>query len=718
MPGDSMRHESVDKGAGFPSEAPTPPMARTLARFAFFFAEVQRRRVGRVAIAYAAIAFVLLQLGEIVLPAFGAPEWALRVLVVSTFMGFPPAMVLAWIFDLTSEGIRRTGHMPREDGFAGEAAGDQSSPGVPDGTNVASYVDTLASGSHMAPPSHDRLVPRAVLLAITALTVATLGWWMFQGSGGGVASASDRGGSPSVSLSPAGGTAAVPEVRSLAVLPLEDFSQEDGGEHFTAAMHEELVTQLSRLGGVRVLSRTSVAQFDGTGKTLPVIAEELGVDAVLEGSVFRAGERVRISVQLIHGSSDRHLWAGSYEGTLEDAIALQGEVAEAVAQEIQTSLFPGEELYPGRVRLAANPEAHEAFLKGRFHQARATPEALRTAEDHYQEAVEKDSGFAPAYAGLAATRFLMRLEGPSPPLAAGEGPDPPLAAGDGPGRSDSSSGVPPSPVAPSPGVLDEGVTEPLRRALVLDRELPEVQALLAAIREHLAASDISALPEEVRVQVERAGSLESELVLTGTEFGRQFQRVAMERGRGPGPGGTEAARFAGVQRLQIAGDVDRALKVLQQIVQEPGAPPQAWEALEQIRTLQGDFAGALDVRRERVARANPSPEDLASLGRLELLLEMEGERGYWVWRLGELEARKAKGEAASRVESARARLALGRREEALADLREAIDLEERALLTLWSDPAWDPLRADPAFREIQEKIRRGGAGPRGDLRRP
>ena len=657
-------------------------MGTTLDRFGHFLAELKRRRVGRVAIAYAAVVFVLLQLGEIVLPAFGAPDWALRFLVVSSFLGFPPAMVLAWVFDVTSKGIRRTGALATD-----LDTGDAECP---------------------SPDPRGNLLPRLALAGITAMTVAALGWWVVQGSWGREAVAQGGGASPALALPDGTSASAVPEVRSLAVLPLEDFSQEEGGEHFTAAMHEELVTQLSRLGGVRVLSRTSVAQFDGTGKTLPVIAEELGVDAVLEGSVFRAGERVRISVQLIHGSSDRHLWAGSYEGTLEDAIALQGEVAESVAQEIQTSLFPGEELYPGRVRLAANPEAHEAFLKGRFHQARATPEALRTAEDHYQEAVEKDSGFAPAYAGLAATRFLMRLEGPGPPLAAGEGP----------GRPDSSSGVPASPVAPTPGVLDEGVTEPLRRALVLDRELPEVQAVLAAMREHLTASDISALPEEVRVQVERAGSLESELVLTGTEFGRQFQRVAMERGRGPGPGGTEAARFAGVQRLQVVGDVDRALEVLQQIVQEPGAPPQAWEALEQIRTLQGDFAGALDVRRERVGRANPSPEDLASLGRLELLLEMEGERGYWVWRLGELEARKAKGEAASRVESARARLALGRREEALADLNEAVHLQDRNLLSLWSDPAWDPLRANPAFREIQEKIRRGGAGPRGDLRRP
>jgi len=667
-----------------------------------------------VAIAYAAVVFVLLQLGEIVLPAFGAPDWVLRALVVSSFLGFPPALALAWIFDVTSEGIRRTRgaslgdmHPPPRDWAPEQPEAGQQAPGV-EQEGPTHLEPAEEEAPHSAAVRRDRLLPRLALVGITAMTVAILGWWMAGDSWGREAAAQDG-----EELAPAGlpgeaSASGIPEIRSLAVLPLDDFSQEEGGEHFTAAMHEEFVTQLSRLGGIRVLSRTSAAQMDRAGKTLPVIAGELGGDAVLEGSVFRAGERVRISVQLIHGSSDRHLWAGSYEGTLDDAITLQGEVAEAAAREIQALLFPGEELFPGKVRLAANPEAHEAFLKGRFRQAEATPQALQAAEDHFEEAVARDSGFAPAYAGLAATRLLLRLDPPDTPA-------PPGADREG---VPSSSPGPASSATPMGRLVDREVMEPLARALALDHELPEVRAVLVALREHLDPSETAGLPEEVRGHVLAAGSLGAELALTGTELGRQIQRSLVERGTGRGRDGMGSDGFAGLQRLQAGGDVERAVVALREMARDPEAPTHVWEALEGVMTRQGDFAGALEVRRQRLARTDSSPGAQASLERLELLLHEKGEQGYWVWRLGELEARKVKGEAASWVETARARLALGRREEALADLREALALQERALLSLWTDPAWDPLRGDPAFREIQQRIAGGAPRPRGGPSRP
>lgn len=722
-------------------------MGRTLDRFGHFLAELQRRRVGRVAIAYAAVAFVLLQLGEIVFPVFGAPDWALRVLVVSSFLGFPPALVLAWIYDVTSEGIRRTRETKPAEAPAEAPAEGGASPGLPGGEAPVSLESPVhpapspspAPGTLPAPcPTavpRDGLLPRLALLGITGVTVAALGWWMFRDSSTREASAQDGGASSALALSDLDDASGVPEIRSLAVLPLDDFSQEEeGGEHFTAAMHEELVTQLSRVGGIRVLSRTSVVQFDRTGKTMPVVAGELGVDAVVEGSVFRAGDRVRISVQLIHGPTDRHLWAGSYEGTLDDAIALQSEVAEAIAREIQAEFFPEDAPLSGKLRLAVNPEAQESFLKGRLEQSKATPEALLAAEEHYEDAVRKDSSFAPAYAGLAATRFLMALgEGGETArtgaASAGTGaasavtvaaPDGTGAASAGAGAAPAGRGAPldgtgaldeagpPSPGTP-PAVGAE-VVEPLRKALLLDGGSQEARAVVMALKYQLDSSEIAALPEELRAHMETRESLGSELVLTATEFGHQLQRVVVERGRGQGPDGMGPGRFAGVQRLQAAGDVAGAATILQQMIQDPKAPHQTWDALEQIKTLQGDFLGALEVRRERVARVDPSPEAEASLQRLELLLEKEGERGYWIWHLGEVEARKARGEQVSRVETARAHLALGRQEEALGNLREALEVQDRALLSLWSDPAWDPLRGDPAFQEIQARIRTPGPG--------
>jgi TolB-like protein len=713
-------------------------MGRTLGRVGIFLSELQRRRVGRVAIAYAAVVFVLLQMGEIVLPAFGAPDWVLRALVVSSFMGFPPALALAWIFDVTSQGIRRTQDaspgetLPLPSASASEHPGAGAEAPGPEEEGPTTLGTSAEEVPHPAGVRRDRLLPRLALVGITAMTVAILGWWLARDSWGREAAAQD-GGEPSTTTLPGEATpSGIPEIRSLAVLPLDDFSQEEGGEHFTAAIHEEFVTHLSRLGGIRVLSRTSTTQMDRAGKTLPLIADELGVDAILEGSVFRAGERVRISVQLIHGSSDRHLWAGSYEGTMEDAITLQGEVAEAVAREIQILLFPGEALNPGKVQLAANPEAQEAFLKGRLLQAEATPEALQAAEDHFQEAVARDSGFAPAHAGLAATRFLMRLESSTPqqedsqdregvgtstlrPIPPGN-PGASLAAQRAPSLVNRKEASPANQRAPS--LMGQEVMEPLARALALDHELPEVRAVLVALREHLDSSETAGLPEEVRVHVLAAGSLGAELALTGTELGRQIQRGLVERGSVRGRDGMGPDRFAGLQRLQAAGDVERTVAVLRELVNEPEAPSHIWEALEEGMARQGDFAGAVEVRRQWLARTDPSPEAQASLQRLELLLEKEREQGYWIWRLGELEARRVRGEAASWVETARAHLALGRKEEALANLREALMLQERALLSLWADPAWDPLRGDPAFREIQHRIARGTPEPRGGSPRP
>jgi len=197
-------------------------------------------------------------------------------------------------------------------------------------------------------------------------------------------------------------------VRSLAVLPLDDFSEEEGGEYFTAGLHEEIVSQLSQTGPTRVLSRTSVVQYDRSGKTMPTIASDLGVDAVVEGSVFRAGDRVRITVQLIHGPTDTHLWANSYEGTLEDAIALQREVAQAIATEIQAELSGSGAEPATPTKVARSVPVPEEYRKARQDQVLGTPEALASAVEHYEKALEEDSSFIPAKAGLAQVR--LRLE--------------------------------------------------------------------------------------------------------------------------------------------------------------------------------------------------------------------------------------------------------------------------------------------------------------------
>jgi len=186
-------------------------------------------------------------------------------------------------------------------------------------------------------------------------------------------------------------------IRSLAVLPLENLSGDPEQAYFTAGMTEALISNLAKIASFDVVSRTSVLQYRDARKPLPEIARELKVDAVLAGSVLRAGQSVRITVQLIDARSDRHLWSHSYERDLTDVLALQREVARAVAREIRLKLAPDE---PGETR-PVDPLAYEAYLKGRFFIQKETRADHARAVSYFEEAVRLDPNHAPSWAGLA-----------------------------------------------------------------------------------------------------------------------------------------------------------------------------------------------------------------------------------------------------------------------------------------------------------------------------
>ena len=196
-------------------------------------------------------------------------------------------------------------------------------------------------------------------------------------------------------------------IRSIAVLPLENFSRDPEQEYFADGMTEELITDLAQIRSLRVISRTSVISYKGTKKRIPQIARELDVDAVLEGSVQRAGQRVRITAQLVRAATDQHLWAKSYERDLREVLSLQSEVAQAVAREVQAVVTPEEQARLGRAR-PVNPEAHEAYLKGRYSLHKQTEESIRKAIEFFNQAIAKDPGSAPAYAGLADSYSALR----------------------------------------------------------------------------------------------------------------------------------------------------------------------------------------------------------------------------------------------------------------------------------------------------------------------
>jgi TolB-like protein/DNA-binding winged helix-turn-helix (wHTH) protein/Tfp pilus assembly protein PilF len=210
------------------------------------------------------------------------------------------------------------------------------------------------------------------------------------------------------------GFGGAPHVDSLAVLPLVNLSGDPAQEFFADGMTEALTADLAQIGALRVISRATVMQYKGTKKPLPEIAQQLKTDVIVLGSVFRSGRRVRVTAELVQASTDRHLWAETYERDLGDILDLQNEVARAIADEIQAKLTPHEQVRLARRRMV-NADAYEAYLKGRFFVNQFTEEALEKSKDYFQEAIHLDSRYGPAYAGLAEAWAMLQYIGAATP---------------------------------------------------------------------------------------------------------------------------------------------------------------------------------------------------------------------------------------------------------------------------------------------------------------
>jgi len=236
------------------------------------------------------------------------------------------------------------------------------------------------------PPPPQRLVSsmtwKIPVLVLTLLTLSLAIWELHSGGG------------PS------------PSIRSLAVLPLESLSNDPSQDYFADGMTDELISALGQISALRVISRTSVMAYKRAHKPLPQIARELNVDALVEGTVLRSGDQVRITAQLIEASADRHLWSQSYEGELRDALALQNTVAGAIADQIRIKLNPQEKAALKSVRVV-DPMAYESYLKGRYFWNKRTAEGLKVALAYFNQAIDEDSNYAPAYSGLADTYALL-----------------------------------------------------------------------------------------------------------------------------------------------------------------------------------------------------------------------------------------------------------------------------------------------------------------------
>src|ERR1700758_1288625 len=207
------------------------------------------------------------------------------------------------------------------------------------------------------------------------------------------------------------GKTSVKSYRSLAVLPLANLSSDPSQDYFAEQMTEELITQFSNLGDLKVISRTSVMQYKGTSKPLPQIARELNADAIVEGAVHLSGKRVRITAQLVDAASDKHLWAKDYDRDLSDVLLLQSDVARDIARTIQVQLTPQQQKRLEKEIRPVIPEAYESYLLGRYHWNKRTEDGLKKAGDFFQQAIAKDPNYALAYSGLADYYAFLTLVG-------------------------------------------------------------------------------------------------------------------------------------------------------------------------------------------------------------------------------------------------------------------------------------------------------------------
>jgi TolB-like protein/Tfp pilus assembly protein PilF len=324
-----------------------------------FFSELKRRNVYKIAVAYAVVAWLLIQVATQVFPFFEIPNWVVRLVVLLIAIGFPIALVLAWAFELTPEGIKR-----EED--VDPAARTQS------GGRAWIYV--------------------VVLCAAISIGLFFLGRYTAP-------STASRSGLPA---------------KSIAVLPFENLSRDPDNAYFTEGVQEEILTRLAKVADLRVIARTSTQRYKSAPENLSQIAKELGVAHILEGSVQKAAEEVRVSVQLINASTQAHLWAETYDRKLTDIFAVESEIAKTIADTLQVRLSDPEQ-HAITARPTKNTEAYQLYLRGRYFWNKRTGADLKKAIDYFDQAIGKDPNYALAYAGVADAYGLLSGFGAASP---------------------------------------------------------------------------------------------------------------------------------------------------------------------------------------------------------------------------------------------------------------------------------------------------------------
>lgn len=495
-------------------------------------------------------------------------------------------------------------------------------------------------------PAHRRLVTVVVGLALVAAAVV-FAWKIGRGKSG---RADIR-----------------PNIRSIAVLPLENLSHDPEQQYFADGMTDALITDLAKIHSLRVISRNSVMQYRSAPKPMRQISRELNVDAVVEGTVMRSGDRVRITAQLIEVPEDRHLWAEAYEGDLQDVLGLQDQVAKAIAGEIRVKLTPQEQTQLTNAR-RVDPQAQDAYLTGRYYWNRRTTEAMRKSCDYFQAAIAKDRTYAVAYAGLADCYNVLgyynyRL--PSETFALGKAAaQKALEIDDGQAEAHAS-------LAYAKQYYDfdwTGAEQEYKRAIELNPNYATAHHWYS-----LYLSEAGRL-EEAKAEIRRALELDPLSPIISNTIGCIYFR--------------NREYDQGMQQLLRLLDADPDFVA-------------AHDMLGQVYTQKGMYDTAIgEFQKARTLDPADTPKMLLAIGRAHALAGRKAEAEKMLQEVTTISKQKY----VPAYYMAQFYSCMGQKDIAFEWLNRALERRDRSLTSLGFDPQLDSLRSDPRFAELLRRV--------------
>jgi TolB-like protein len=571
-----------------------------------FFSELKRRNVYKVAVAYGVVAWLLMQIASQIFPFFEIPNWVVRVVVLLLVIGFPIALIIAWAFEATPGGIKRTD--------VADAAGQQSRG------NAWLYIVLIGAAFSVGLFFVGRYTAGPRTSQVREVTAAT------------------------------------PD-KSIAVLPLINESGDPQDEYFSDGLSEELIAALAQISGLKVIGRSSSFRFKDRKEEPKTIGEKLGVSALLDGTVRKQGDRVRIVAELVNATDGIQLWTRTFDRQLKDIFAVQEEIARAVAESLKVTLLGSDS---AQKSASQNVEAHNAYLQGHFYFQRRNLEDYRKAVDYFDEAIRLDPDYALAYAERAeAWTFIGDLTGERPTAYSK-------------GRSDAEKAVAIAPLlAEARGALGfvrcfvdwkfaEGLTE-LKRAKELSPANPTANDLLARIIVYLGQFD----------EAERQARHAVELDPLSTVTQGNLARV-----------------------LFYAGKLDEADAYARKAaeLQPTGASNHRWQVL--IAAQRGDGETAL-------REAQLEPDEGYRRFELAIAQHVVGDRQAADAALAHLIAKAQEGFAYQIAEVYAVR---GEKDKAFEWLQIAFDDRDAGMLSLSVDPLLRGLRDDPRYKNLLAKL--------------